>query len=102
MRKHRFRPWGIEVKVKYFLHHYVYVRKMSFMLEVWQHNTIGAAHARLRRAVKSRLTWTARDAHELMGGGYTIAQVTNTIGNMVAGKHVVRVSRGVYRLRGSV
>lgn len=75
---------------------------MHFMLEVWQHNTIGASHARLKRAVKSRLTWTAQDALELMGGEYTAGQVATTIANMIAGKHVIRVSRGLYRLRGAV
>ena len=39
---------------------------------------------------------------ELMGGEYTAVQVATTIANMIAGKHVVRVSRGLYRLRGEV
>lgn len=72
------------------------------MLEVWQYGGVGMIHKDLRRAMRGRLTWNTSDAFIALSGKYNRKQVDTTIHNMLAGKHAVRISRGVYRFRGVV
>jgi hypothetical protein len=71
------------------------------MKEVWQHNTVGDLHRRLRSVLRKHTTWTAADALALCPND-TAATINSCIQSMVRGKHVYRVSRGVYRMRGVV
>ena len=73
------------------------------MLEVWQTSKgVGSLFRELHRALRGRGVWTCGDAHAALGGRYTMDQLTKQIGNMITGRHVIRLSRGVYRFRGIV
>jgi hypothetical protein len=73
------------------------------MIEVWQSSKgVGPAFRDLHRALRGKPTWKAADAHTALGDKYTMEQITSTIGNMTVGRHVIRVSRGLYRFRGVV
>ena len=73
------------------------------MIEVWQSSKgVGPAFRDLHRALRGKPTWTSADVRAALGAKYTMGQITSTIGNMTVGRHVIRVSRGVYRFRGVV
>ena len=73
------------------------------MLEVWQTSGgVGSLFRELHRALRGRGVWTCGDAHAALGGKYTMDQLTKQIHNMITGRHVIRLSRGVYRFRGIV
>ena len=73
------------------------------MLEVWQTSKgVGSPFRGLYRALRGKGVWTCGDAHAALGGRYTMDQLNTLIGNMITGRHVIRLSRGVYRFRGVV
>ena len=73
------------------------------MLEVWQtSNGVGSLFRELHRALRGKGVWTCGDAHAALGGRYTMDQLNKLISNMITGRHVIRLSRGVYRFRGIV
>lgn len=73
------------------------------MLEVWQTSGgVGSLFRALHRALRGKGVWTCGDAHAALGGKYTMDQLNGQISNMIEDRHVVRISRGVYRFRGIV
>lgn len=76
-------------------------RHKVFMKEVWEHNDVSALRRRLCCRLAGRLTWTSKDAADASPTA-SLPDINRCIQNMIVGRLVYRVSRGVYRFRGVV
>ena len=73
------------------------------MLKTFQYSKgVGLLFRELHRALRGKGVWTCGDAHSALNGKYTMDQLNNQIHNMIKDRHVIRISRGVYRFRGIV
>ena len=73
------------------------------MKECWQNSPgVSSLFRELHRELRGKGVWTCGDAHAALNGKYTMDQIGGQISNMITGRHVIRLSRGVYRFRGIV
>jgi hypothetical protein len=63
---------------------------------------VSRLHCVIRVAMAQRLTWRCRDVYEFCDGKYSMSDINHCIGSMIQGRHVLRISRGLYRFRGIV
>ena len=73
------------------------------MIETFQTSKgVGSLFRELHRALRGKGVWTCGDAHAALNGKYTMDRIGGQISNMIEDRHVIRLSRGVYRFRGIV